>query len=345
MQDFDDTTEPGQEITGETPNSSGAPTEGPLSADLRKAMEIAAQKRELGRQERAARGENWSSRGPWQRQRPVVWQGAPKPAAPPPACETCGDKGYLGRTRWLKDFCSCEAGRTLQAQMEQEAAEKAAQTEQERQEREARLLEYQQIWEREQRQALLEQLDKAYRFWDKDTYPKQGNQKALRAVLEWVEEGNYGRGLGLVGPVGSGKTSLSVTAYKLVAPTMLEYPTIGASKIQFISVVDMFDLWRNSYDEDKRTGEPTYKQLFKRFVEARLLILDDLGAERPTDWTQDQLFKLIDGRARDELPTWFTTNCSLDELEQIITKRCYSRLVYRADVIEVSGQDLRRVCR
>lgn len=302
-------------------------------------------KRALGRQERAERGESLDHPRAWQRQRPAVSQPALKPAVPPPACETCGDKGYLGMTRWLKDFCSCAAGQMLQAQMEQDAAEQAAQAEQERQEREERRRIAQQTWEREQRLVLLEQLDKAYRSWDKETYPKQGSQKALKAVLEWVEEGNYGRGLGLVGPVGTGKTSLMVAAYKLVAPTLLEYYTIGASKIQFISVVDMFDLWRNSYDEDKRSGEPRYASLFKRFAEARLLILDDLGAERPTDWTQDQLSKLIDHRARNELPTWFTTNCSLEELEQIITKRCYSRLVYRADVIEVSGQDLRRVCR
>lgn len=58
-----------------------------------------------------------------------------------------------------------------------------------------------------------------------------------------------------------------------------------------------------------------------------------------------QLHKLIDYRTRKELPTWFTTNCSLEELEQLLTPRCYSRLVYRADVLEVTGPDLRKLCR
>jgi DNA replication protein DnaC len=57
-----------------------------------------------------------------------------------------------------------------------------------------------------------------------------------------------------------------------------------------------------------------------------LLVLDDVGAERPTEWTQDQLNKLIDYRGRNELPAWFTTNCSLEELEQVLTPRTYSRL-------------------
>ncbi len=153
------------------------------------------------------------------------------------------------------------------------------------------------------------------------------------------------RGLGLVGPVGCGKTSLLVTAYKLVAPRLLEYPSVPAAAIRFVSVLDMFDLWRNSFDEDRRTGEPRFAQLFKRCAEARLLILDDLGAERPTEWTQEQLNKLIDYRARNELPTWFTTNCSLEELEQLLTPRTYSRLLYQAEVLEVTGPDLRKLCR
>ena len=49
--------------------------------------------------------------------------------------------------------------------------------------------------------------------------------------------------------------------------------------------------------------------------------------------------------ARQELPTWFTTNCSLEELEQLITPRTYSRLVYQAAVLEVTGPDVRKLCR
>jgi hypothetical protein len=60
---------------------------------------------------------------------------------------------------------------------------------------------------------------------------------------------------------------------------------------------------------------------------------------------EDQLNKLIDVRARNELPTWFTTNCSLEELEQLLTPRSYSCLVYQADVLEVTGPDLRKLCR
>ena len=48
-----------------------------------------------------------------------------------------------------------------------------------------------------------------------------------------------------------------------------------AAKFQFVSVLDMFDLWRSSFDEDNRTGEPRFAQLYKQFAEAHLLILDE----------------------------------------------------------------------
>jgi hypothetical protein len=297
----DDMQDTGPDSTGETTRSSSN-ANGPLAPDLAEALRLIEQKRAAGRAELEQRGITW--RQPPKRHHEPGAVRPPTPSRPKPeelrvACETCHDQGYLG-FYWNGQACTCAAGERWQR--EQEAKREA-----QRQEAEA----FRQAWEREQRLALLEHLDKAYRGWDKDTYPRQGNQKALRKVLEYVEQGTYQqRGLGLT-----------------------------------VSVLDMFDLWRSSFDEDRRTGEPRYTQLFKRFAEARLLILDDLGAERPTDWTHDQLHKLIDYRARKELPTWFTTNCSLEELEQLITPRCYSRLVYPAEVLEVTGPDLRKLCR
>jgi hypothetical protein len=75
-------------------------------------------------------------------------------------------------------------------------------------------------------------------------------------VLDYVEQGKYQQRE--LGPVGCGNTSLLVTAYKLVGPRLLEYPAVPAATIQFVSVLDMFDLWRASFAEDKRTGEPRY---------------------------------------------------------------------------------------
>src|ERR1051326_6783034 len=59
---------------------------------------------------------------------------------------------------------------------------------------------------------------------------------------------------------------------------------------------------------------------------------------------EDQLNKLIDVRARDDRQPWFPPDCSLKELEQLLTLRTSSRLVYRANVLEVTGPDPARSC-
>lgn len=85
----------------------------------------------------------------------------------------------------------------------------------------------------------------------------RGREKALRKVLEFAEQDtSKPRGLGLVGPVGCGKTSLWSPPTSSLAPRLLEYPAVPASAIQFVSVLDLFDLLRSSFDENRRTGEP-----------------------------------------------------------------------------------------
>ena len=169
----------------------------------------------------------------------------------------------------------------------------------------------------------------------------------MRRVLDSVEAGtNPQRGLGLVGPVGCGKTSLLVTAYKLVAPRLLEHPAVPASTIQFVSVVDMVDLWRSSFDEDRRTGEPRYAQLSRRAALARLLVLDESSrrAADRVDKRSGRTRSSIIGRATSCRPG-LRRIARAEELEQLITPRCYSRLDNPADVLEVTGPDLRRLCR
>ena len=82
-------------------------------------------------------------------------------------------------------------------------------------------------------------------------------------MLDYVEQGSTPqRGLGLVGPVGCGKTPLLVTAYKLTRATPhASTRGVPASAIQFVSGLDLLNHLRTSFDEDKRTGEARSGQL------------------------------------------------------------------------------------
>lgn len=76
-----------------------------------------------------------------------------------------------------------------------------------------------------------------------------------------------------------------------------------------------------------------------------LLILDDLGAERNTEYMQEMVFNIIDSRYRSGLPFIVTTNLSADEIKNpkdVASRRIYDRVIERCFPVEVSGRSRRR---
>jgi DNA replication protein DnaC len=133
-----------------------------------------------------------------------------------------------------------------------------------------------------------------------------------------------GRGLYLWGPNGTGKTHLAVA----VARTC-KYAV-------FCNTLHLFDALKESY----ATGDPCH--IFEAARWAKLLVLDDLGSERPTGWVQERLYALLNTRWDEMLPTVFTSNYAPRELEQIIGARSASRVLGTCLTIEINGPDHRR---
>lgn len=85
-----------------------------------------------------------------------------------------------------------------------------------------------------------------------------------------------------------------------------------------------------------------YIDSFNRFS---LLVIDDLGIERNTEFAKEQVFNIIDSRYRAGLPMIITTNLSIDKIKKpddIENGRIYDRILERCFPIEVSGQSRRR---
>ena len=77
-----------------------------------------------------------------------------------------------------------------------------------------------------------------------------------------------------------------------------------------------------------------------------LLVLDDFGVERSTEYSMEQKFRIIDGRVRSGLPLIVTTNLTMDELKNETDtrrKRLYSRLLGACTPIKLDGRDIRSV--
>ena len=126
---------------------------------------------------------------------------------------------------------------------------------------------------------------------------------------------------------GNGKTMLAVaTAY--AAWNNNRVPA------RFWPVVELLARFRATFDAG---GEGAFAQLDAELRATPLLILDDLGAEKGTEWTRERLYALIDYRYREMAPMIVTGNVPLDRIEE----RIASRLLGGGVVDVLTGPDRR----
>jgi len=154
----------------------------------------------------------------------------------------------------------------------------------------------------------------------------------------WAECVRYARerppaSLLLLGDVGVGKTGLAVgVAQELAAQ---------GCNILFTCIVDMLGELRNCFD-DRRVSFDTK---FAALKNAQFLIVDDFASVNSTAWTQETLYRLINHRYNEMLPTAFTVDVTDTQLAQIITPRTADRVfeMTRGWRVVVGGANLRRL--
>ena len=161
-------------------------------------------------------------------------------------------------------------------------------------------------------------------------------QPALRRVREWVgldpSERDHRRSLFLYGPFGTGKTGLAVACLREIVATTGE-PAL------FFTTPALLDAIRATYSPGAPHDE---REVIDAVQNAPLLVLDDLGAERVTDWVAERLFAVINHRHGEELMTIFTSNLNIAQLGAHIGERTTWRIVQMAEQIELNGPNLRR---
>jgi DNA replication protein DnaC len=157
--------------------------------------------------------------------------------------------------------------------------------------------------------------------------------RPVRAFVRNLDDNlAHGRGLWFMGDVGTGKTTLAM----LVSTEALK----RGHSVAIYSVPRLLAEIRDTYDADR--GERTYAGLFQQLVTVDLLHLDDLGAEKQTDWVLEQLYSLVNERYEEERSIVVTTNLvDTAELEQQIGRRTVSRLTEMTDQLPLFGADLR----
>lgn len=160
--------------------------------------------------------------------------------------------------------------------------------------------------------------------------PKQ-MEMAKRFVQHWDEFKKDSMGLLLWGPVGTGKSFIA----GCIANALLDQgvPVMMTNFARLLNkLTDMYAGDRNAYIDS-----------FKRYP---LMIIDDLGIERNSEFAREQVFSIIDSRYRSQLPMIVTTNLSLKKLknpEDMARARIYDRVLERRMPIRVNEQNIRNL--
>lgn len=145
-------------------------------------------------------------------------------------------------------------------------------------------------------------------------------------LLEWAT-GTPEANLLLLGDKGTGKTHAGIAASRVLFE--------AGHTVMYAPVVEVLDGLR-----------PDGGMAIDELYTVGVLLLDDLGAERPSDWTAERLYAVVNRRWAEARPIVVTTNLEPGQLRDTLDPRVHSRLTGSGSVaIRLSGPDRRKAKR
>ena len=138
-----------------------------------------------------------------------------------------------------------------------------------------------------------------------------------------------GRGLWFMGPVGTGKTTLAMLVSRAASD--------AGRSVAIYSLPRLLNEIR-----DTHRAERSHVDLLDRLTAVDLLHIDDVGAQRTTDWVLEELYSIVNARYEDRRSIVITTNIlDREALCEQITPRTVSRLTEMCDELPLLGHDHR----
>jgi len=175
------------------------------------------------------------------------------------------------------------------------------------------------------------------RWPEKGVSPRENMELVYEVCLSYAQK--FGRfsikNLFLSGAPGLGKTFLSACIARTVSENgySVVYDTAGNIFAQFEA---------RKFQRDSLDGREA-KDETRRYLNCDLLILDDLGSELTTQFTQSALYELINTRLVNGKRTVISSNLSMEEAARRYTPQIVSRLEGEYHVLHFFGEDIRRL--
>lgn len=164
------------------------------------------------------------------------------------------------------------------------------------------------------------------------TFDKSRDVNAFNVCVSYASNNDLFRiernSLIILGGVGSGKTHLASS----IANAMIA----RGIPVLFGTYLEHLEELRREFNS---TGERLYLAKMKS---TPLLVLDDIGREKQTDWSRQVMFDVINHRYEHMTPIVITTNMSKKDLEAYLGKDVYSRLCEMSAMLETKSGDYRR---
>lgn len=234
-------------------------------------------------------------------------------------CEHCGNEvpaipiNMFGTTRWVQPICQCEQD-IKKAEVDRLVRAK--------EENEVRAL------------FSISNIGEKYLNASFENFlMRQGAENVFKVAKHYAEhfEGFGYESIMLWGDVGNGKTHLAAAVHN--------HLTAQGKVVVFISMPELLSKIKATFNRNNNESE---YQIMKALIICDLLIIDDLGAEKTSDWVQEIVFQMIDARCRREKPILATSNLNPKELPEKIGKRACDRLVEMSQPIKNDATSYRR---